>query len=246
MDNVNICIQPTPKDNGFSVMPWILRIAATLLAVACTVVALWSLSAPSEGIDFSSLASPEEINEGEVYLMKDMLSAGIFMYMGDSEQKGVARKSEKGIFLEKEYVYSYHTLAMADCGDGKCLMIFSVKNTDGYIFDTVATHDKAENEKGDPGDSFPVSVYVKAKALGGDTTDTFTKSKEEHKGVVGLEKVSWTYFEMEYICDADESLVDAIRGEKHDWLMTSLYAIPVVILLFGLSFIKVNKKEEED
>lgn len=246
MDNDSVSIQTFPDENNANAVPWILRIIAALLAVAATAIAVWALKAPPKAVDFTSLSSPEKIKAGEVYLIDDMLSAGIFMYMGDSDQKGTVRKSEKGIYLEKEYVYSYHTLAMADCGDSKCLMIFSVKNDDGEIFDAVAAHDKKENEEGDPGSSFPVSAYVKARRLGSDASDAFTKSKEDHGSAVGMENVSWAYFEMEYLCGAEEDYAEAVTAEKREWLMLSVYAMPVVAVLFALSFIKAKKNNQQN
>lgn len=243
MDN-DILILPQMTQGNGNIKRWAFCIIAVLLTVASTVLAVVVLQPPSSAIDFNTLSSPDDIKEGEVYLINDMLSSGIFMYMGDADQKGVPRTSGKGIYLEKEYVYSYHTLALIEGEDGAlCLTVFSVNKKDGELFDAVAEHDKKENQNGDPGSSLPLSVYVKAKRLGGEANAAFTKSKAEHSSAPGMEKVDWVYYEMEYYCDADESYTALATKEKREWLKVSFGVLPIAAFLLFIGLKKPRATE---
>lgn len=218
---------------------------AVVLAVISTVAAVFALQTPPQAKDFSLVASEGDIKPESVYLIEDMSCAGIFMYEGLAEETGTPRNSGDGIFLEKEYVYSYHTLAYKEQEDGNIfLFVFSVKRNDGEIFDKVAEHDKSENKTGDKGNSFPLSVYVKVNELSEDAKTAFLKSRSEHENGAGFENTKWAAFEMEYLCGAKENYKAVLSAQNRKWLKLSAGLLPLMALFLFLALRKEKPKEE--
>jgi len=218
---------------------------AVIFAVISTVIAVFALESPERAKDFETLNSAEDIKAEDAYLIKDLTCSGIFMYEGLAEETGTPRNSGDGIFLEKEHVYSYHTLAFKEQKDGSIfLFVFSVKRGDGELFDKIAEHDKAENKTGDKGSTFPTSVYVKAKELDRDAKTAFLKSKAKHEGSAGFENTRWAAFEMEYVCGAEDSYTSVVASERREWLKLSLGLLPLVALFLFLALRKDKPKEE--
>lgn len=226
----------TPAAPNRNTLNWVLRTVAVLLVVASTVLSVIILSPPEPAVNFEDITSTDEIKEDAVYLITDLKASGIFMYMGDADQKGTIRKSGTGVFIEKEYVHAYHVMAMARIKGGElCVMVFSVKKSDGEIFDLIAENDIKENAAGDPGNSVKVSVYAKAKKLRGDADKAFRDSMEKHSSTPGIDTVKWVFCEMEYYADGAEDYEKVASAEKREYLKLSLALLPVALFLFVFS-----------
>ncbi len=223
----------------------IMGAVAVLLAVISTTIAVFALQSPAKPLDFDTLKSAEDIKEEQVYVIEDLSCSGVFMYAGLSEDKGVPRQNGKGLFIDKEYVYAYHTLAVKEQSNGKMfLFVLSVCHDDGELFDTVAAHDRAENATGDRGSTFHTSVYVKAKKLGADARKACTGSKAEHQNEAGFENTEWASFEMEYVCFADEDYEAIASAERRRLLKLSFGILPLVALFLYLALRKERQRKE--
>ncbi len=216
-------------------------VGALLLLVSALSSAYVLRPVPSP-VRLDSLESPADIKEGVVYRIENLKLSGIFMYEGDAKEKGAPRKSGEGIFLEKEHVHVYHTLALVEADGGRSYVFtFSVDNSHHDLFNRVALHDQEENLAGDTGNSFSVSAYVKAIALDKERAAAFEQSRQKTLGIQGAEKLSWRFYELEYCADGEEDYLANVTAEKRQWLKLTLAPIPFAVLCIVLSFIKPKK-----
>ena len=135
MDKDTVVFDSTVSDSG-STFKWMFRILAVLAVVASTALSVVFLQPPEPAVNFDEITKTEDIKEDTVYRFDELKVSGIFMYMADSTHTGTPRNNGAGVFMEKEYIHAYHTMALANAKDGSvCVMVFSAGKNDGKIFD---------------------------------------------------------------------------------------------------------------
>lgn len=232
------------ESGTFFVKRLVFFVLGALFLLVGTISSAFVLRPVPYPVELDSLESPEEVKEGVVYRISDLKLSGIFMYEGDAKEKGTPRESGEGIFLEKEHVHAYHTLALIEKEkDNKVYVFtFSVDEKQEDMFNRVAEHDAKENKNGDTGNSFATSAYVKVKALESDSAAAFEQSRQKTLGIVGAEKLNWNFYELEYCCDGDENYHAQATAEKREWLRITLIPIPFAVVCIVVSFIKPKKR----
>lgn len=245
MDNYT---EATQKPKGNTAKRVALAVAAVLLVVISTVMSVLALQAPKAAVNLATLASPADMKAGEVYYVDRLYSAGVFMYTGDADEKGTPRNSGDGIYIEKQHVLSYLTLAVIEDGvtGDTYLLTFSTSKSDGEIFDRVADHDKTENDNGDNGQPIPVSAYLKVKPLKGEPKKYFAETEAEYKKEDGMEGVEWLPITLEYYCGADDDYKAIAAAEKREMLKPALALLPIAVLGLVLALRKPKPEAPEE